>query len=189
MPEQPPPDQPANVDPLSWAAVRVTWVPSSNWAEQLEPQLMPAGVLVTDPPPDPEFVTVSVCWEVPVPKVAVTDSSAFIVTVQVPVPEHPPPDQPVNVEPDPGVAVNVTCVPTSNGAEQVLPQSIPAAELITVPDPPPAVAAVSLWVVEATLLEYTSIQPPLSTYRWPAESVAIPLGPQICPAPVPDLPP
>jgi hypothetical protein len=42
------------------------------------------------------------------PKVAVTDCSALIVTVQVPVPLHPPPDQPPKLEPDAGEAVKVT---------------------------------------------------------------------------------
>jgi len=43
--------------------------------------------------------------------VAVTDWSELIVTVHVPVPEQPPPDQPVKLEPDPDAAVNVTIVP------------------------------------------------------------------------------
>ena len=43
--------------------------------------------------------------------VAVTAVSALIITVHVPVPEQPPPDQPANVEPVAGVAVSVTCVP------------------------------------------------------------------------------
>ncbi|HEV8098072.1 MAG TPA: hypothetical protein VGP56_02930 [Gaiellaceae bacterium] len=42
------------------------------------------------------------------PKVAVTDCSAFMVTVQVPVPVQPPPDQPAKLEPEAGEAVKVT---------------------------------------------------------------------------------
>ena len=61
--------------------------------------------------------------------VAVTAVSAFIVTWQVPVPEQPPPDQPVNPEPDAGVAFKVTVVPVANEAEQFVPQSIPAGAL------------------------------------------------------------
>src|SRR5690349_1602117 len=108
-----------------------------------------------------------------------------MVTVQVPAPEHPPPDQPVKLEPDAGVAVNVTCAPLSNGAEHALPQSIPGVELVTVPNPAPAVSTVSLWVAEATVLEKTSIvsAASLSTYRWPAVSVVIPLTPHIWPGP------
>jgi hypothetical protein len=45
-------------------------------------------------------------------KVAVTVWSLLSVTVQVAVPLHPPPDQPLKLEPDPGAAVNVTTVPT-----------------------------------------------------------------------------
>jgi len=44
-------------------------------------------------------------------KVAVTVVAAVSVTVQVPVPEQPPPLQPSNVEPALGVAVSVTPVP------------------------------------------------------------------------------
>jgi hypothetical protein len=40
--------------------------------------------------------------------VAVTVVSLFTVTTQLPVPEHPPPDQPANVEPESAVAVSVT---------------------------------------------------------------------------------
>jgi hypothetical protein len=44
-------------------------------------------------------------------KVAVTVVAAVTETVQVPVPEQPPPDQPVKVEPTTGVAVRTTEVP------------------------------------------------------------------------------
>jgi hypothetical protein len=43
--------------------------------------------------------------------VAITACAWFIVTWQLPVPEHAP-DQPANVEPDAGVAVRVTGVPS-----------------------------------------------------------------------------
>ena len=43
--------------------------------------------------------------------VAVTLCAELIAIVQVPVPEHPPPDQPANVEPEAAVAVSVTDVP------------------------------------------------------------------------------
>jgi hypothetical protein len=45
--------------------------------------------------------------------VAVTDWLALIVTVHVPVPLQPAPDQPPKLEPDPGEAVNVTAVPAA----------------------------------------------------------------------------
>jgi hypothetical protein len=66
---------------------------------------------VTVPAPVPDFVTVKLY--IVVAKDAVTDVAAFIVTVQVPVPEHPPPDQPVKVYPLFGEAVKVTDVPES----------------------------------------------------------------------------
>jgi hypothetical protein len=102
------PDQPAKFESLAGVAVSVTEVPGSYWAEHVEPQLIPAGELVTEPLPVPVFVTVSVCWSV---NVAVTVVPAFIVTWHVPVPEQPPPDQPANLEPAAAVAVSVTEVP------------------------------------------------------------------------------
>ena len=55
---------------------------------QVEPQLIPEGLLVTVPDPVPDFVTAKLYTDVA--KVAVTDVAAFIVTVQVPVPTYPP---------------------------------------------------------------------------------------------------
>ena len=72
---------------------------------------------MTVPLPVPVLLIVSANWGVGVgvgvgaAKTAVTDWAEFIVTLQVPVPEHPP-LQPVNVDPPLGVAVNVTAVPT-----------------------------------------------------------------------------
>ena len=71
-------------------------------------------------------------------KVAVTVVAAESVTVQVPVPEHPPPVQPLKVEPATGAAVSVTAVPLAKLAEHVAPQVMPAGELVTVPLPVPA---------------------------------------------------
>src|SRR6266850_1600189 len=60
VPAQPPPLQPVNVEPAAGAAVSVTMVPVVNEAEQVAPQAMPAGVLVTVPLPAPALETVSV---------------------------------------------------------------------------------------------------------------------------------
>jgi hypothetical protein len=51
------PDQPANVEPESAAAVSVTDELLEKLAVQVEPQLMPAGDEVTAPVPVPAFVT------------------------------------------------------------------------------------------------------------------------------------
>ena len=53
------------------------------------------------------------------------------------------PPQAVKVEPASGVAVSVTIVPFANEVAQVMPQSIPAGELVTVPEPDPAFVTVS----------------------------------------------
>jgi hypothetical protein len=75
-------------------------------------------------------------------KLAVTDFAASIVTVHVPVPVHPEPLQPVNVEPAVGEAVNVTEVFWSKLKEQVAPQLIPAGLLVIVPVPVPVFVTV-----------------------------------------------
>jgi hypothetical protein len=154
VPEHPPPDQPVNVEPDVADALRVTWVPASNWAEQVVPQLIaPGGVVeVTVPVPVPAFETVSVYFGSV--NVAVTPCAWFMVTVQVPVPEQPPPDQPVNVDPDAAEAVRVTWVPASNWAEQVVPQLIaPAGAVeVTVPVPVPALATVSVYFCGAVIV-------------------------------------
>jgi len=67
-----------------------------------------------------------------------------MVTAQVPVPVHPPPLQPVNVDPAAGVAVKVTAVPLAKAAEQVAPQEMPAGALATVPVPAPAFVTASV---------------------------------------------
>jgi hypothetical protein len=56
----PVPDHPAKVDPAAGVAVKVTTVPLLKAAEQVLPQLMAAGELVTVPLPVPERPTVSV---------------------------------------------------------------------------------------------------------------------------------
>src|SRR3989441_6267788 len=93
----------------SGVAVSVTAVPLVKLAEQVAPQLIPAGELVTVPLPVPAGVTVrvKVCGE----KVAVIVVAAETVTTQVPVPVQPPPLQPLKADPAAGAAVSVTAVP------------------------------------------------------------------------------
>ena len=114
------PLKPVKIEPAVGEGVSVTTVPLANEAEQVAPQETPAGELVTVPLPLPALVTVSVKGDRA--KVAVTEAAAFMVTVQAPVPEQPPPLQPVNVEPAAGAAVRVTTVPFVNDAAHVEPQ-------------------------------------------------------------------
>jgi hypothetical protein len=127
--------QPVKADPAAGVAVKVTSVPLLNEAEHVEPQLIPAGALLTVPMPLPAFITVSAkgCTA----KVAVTVLAAFSVMVHAPVPVHAP-LQPVNIAPAPGVAVRATTVPLLNVAKHVAPQLMPAGALVMVPDPAPA---------------------------------------------------
>src|SRR5207253_8560735 len=97
VPEQPPPLQPLKVAPTAGVAVSVTAVPLAKLAVHVAPQVIPAGALVTVPLPVPALLTVSA--KVGRAKVAVTVVAALRVTVQVSVPEQPPPVQPVKVEP------------------------------------------------------------------------------------------
>src|ERR1700758_2509791 len=135
VPEQPPPDQPAKLDPAAAAAVNVTCVPAVKLCEQLPGQLIPEPVTLPDPvPANP---TDSVCDDAGFAvNVAVTDSSELIVTAHAPVPEQPPPDQPAKLDPAAAAAVNVTCVPAVKLCEQLPGQLIP--EPVTLPDPVPA---------------------------------------------------
>jgi len=49
------PDQPLKIELAFGFAVSVTEVPLAKFALHAEPQLIPAGLLVTVPPPDPAF--------------------------------------------------------------------------------------------------------------------------------------
>jgi hypothetical protein len=102
---------------------------------------MPDGLDVTVPVPLPFLLTVRIL--VKSVKVAVTLLATVIDTVQgvVVVPEQPPPDQPVKVEPVPAVAVRTTLASASysaDDAEHVVPQLMPARSEATVPVPLPA---------------------------------------------------
>src|SRR5205823_12238792 len=111
----------------------VTAAPLVKLAAQVRRQVMHAGALVTVPRPVPTLLTVSA--KVGRLKVAVTVVAADTETTHDPVPEHPPPLQPVKVDPAAGVAVSVTPVPLVKLAAQVAPHVMPAGELVTVPLP------------------------------------------------------
>jgi len=106
VPEQPPPLQPANVEPRTAEAVKVTCAPLAKFAEHAVGQLIPDGVLVTVPVPVPASVTVSATP--PPAKFAETDSLVVIVNVQAPVPWQISPPQPVKIAPAFGFAISVT---------------------------------------------------------------------------------
>ena len=109
IPEHPLPLQPANLEFADGEAAKVTTVLLPKDAKQVEPQVMPAGLLVTVPLPAPVLLTVRL-YIAPNVKLAETEVAAVTVTVQVPVPEHPLPLQPVKLEPADAMAVKVTAV-------------------------------------------------------------------------------
>jgi hypothetical protein len=141
FPVHPVPLQPAKVEPVAGVAARLASVPFVNDAEQVLPQLMPEGLLVTVPLPVPFFVIdrMDLVWTGGGLKVAVQVLVTFMVVIPLlqPVPLHPP-----NVEPTAGVAVKVTRVPPLNDAEHVPPQLMPAGLLVTVPFPVPLLVTV-----------------------------------------------
>jgi phage tail protein X len=131
VPEHPPPLQPKKAKSVPGVAVSVTLVPVLKFAEHVPGQLIPAGLLVTVPVPTTVTETVATVGV----NVAVTDVSDVRVITHVPVPEHPPPLQPVKVKSVPGVAVSVTLVLSGKGAAHVPGQLMPAGLLVTVPVP------------------------------------------------------
>ena len=110
-------------------------------------------------PPAPDCVTerTNVCM-----KVADTERSALIVTVHVPVPEHPEPDQPEKRQPDAAVAVNVTDVPVSYVAvaEPAATREIPEGLDETEPLP--------TWVAERTYVLMKVAVTGAYSYFWQA---------------------
>jgi hypothetical protein len=138
------PLQPLKRERRSGAAVNVTVVPETKRAEQVPPQLIPAGFDVTVPSPRSKFDFCTVSVNCGMLNVARTVREAVRLTVHV-VPEtasHP--DQPANTEPDAAAAVSVTCVPFVNDAAHVLPQLMPAGLDVTVPLPVPGFCTVSV---------------------------------------------
>ena len=97
------------------------------------------------------------------------------VTVQVLVPEQPPPLQLVKVEPAVGVAVRVTTVPLANEAEHDAPQAMPVGALVTVPLPAPLGLTVS--VKSGTKVAVTVVSAPSVTVHGPVPAQPPPLQP------------
>jgi hypothetical protein len=104
-------------------------------ALHVDPQLIPAGLLLTPPAPVPARLTETVLGFAV--NVAVTATAVFPATVQGPVPVHAP-LQPVKVDPLAAVAVRVTDSPAAKVAVHVVPQLMPAGLLDTLPAPVPA---------------------------------------------------
>jgi hypothetical protein len=117
-------------------------VPALKLALQIAGQLIPAGLLDTEPVPVPPRFTVKRSWLML--KVAVTCWPALSVTVQVELEPLHAPDHPANDEFVAGVSVNVTRVPTPKLALHVVGQLIPGGLLDTVPAPVPASVTVSI---------------------------------------------
>ena len=102
------PDQPANVEPDAGIAVKVMAVPLFSVVEQVLPQLIPVGLLVTVPVPVPARLTVSMYVLISL-NTAVQVMLAFMVTL--PSLQSASPDQLAKTESLAGAAINFTTVP------------------------------------------------------------------------------
>lgn len=103
-------------------------------------------------------------------KLAVTVVGAFIVNIHFPLPTHPPPDHPANVEPLPGEAVSVATMPVLYVPVQSEPQFMPAGEEVTVPAPVPPLFTVRVHCGRVDVVLLTSLEYLLS---FPAVSYAV----------------
>src|SRR6185295_14463479 len=99
------------------------------------PQVMPTGVVVTVPVPVPALVIVSVCGG---SRLNVATQLRFDDIVTLPSAQSASPVQLARVEPEVGVAVNVTAAPAANELLHVTPQLMPAGVEVTTPVPVPA---------------------------------------------------
>lgn len=90
-------------------------------------------------------------------KAAVTDFAASILTTHDGEPPAQSPLQPEKLDPDAGVAVMVTLRFRRKAFEHVLPQSMPAGALVTVPTPSPALLTVSVLVTATTIDEKLAV--------------------------------
>jgi hypothetical protein len=177
VPAHPPPLQPAKTDPVDAVAVNVTVLPVGNEALaelQPVPQLMPDGLLVTVPVPVPALFTVRM--EGTALNVAVTVLFWVITTTQAPVPLQAFP-QPPKLEPVAAAAVKLTEVPLGYVKMQVVPQSIPAGLLVTVPSPTPALVTVRVNELGAAKLAVTVWSAFITTIHEPVPLQPPPLQP------------
>jgi hypothetical protein len=143
------PVQPENTEPVAGTGMSATTLPWANSLLQLVAQFISPTLLVIVPVPVPDRDTFK-AYEIRL-KEAEQDLLAFIFTKG----QSASPLQPVNVDPVAGTACKPTTVPVGKLAEHLLPQSIPAGELMILPLPLPAVVivptatAVRLYVIGA----------------------------------------
>ena len=134
------PLQDVNVDPGAGTAVRVTVESWGKLNAHCGAQLIPIGMLFTVPVPNPVTVMIKGCTK---SNSAPTVTGEFTVRVHGAIPAQKAEFHPANPDPPAGFAVSVTEVPFLKVKPQVLPQSIPAGVLVTLPLPLPEGATVS----------------------------------------------
>ena len=124
---------------------------------QSVPHSIPGGLLTMRPvaaPLDVIWLTTRVVNVYPDMTLKVAVQLMLPLTVTEPL-AQPVPDQPAKVEPEAGTAVKATVVPLLKVVEQVLPQLIPAGELVTVPLPVPPRFTVTVKVAAAVVAQFS----------------------------------
>ena len=126
------PVQRTNVHFFSGIASIVIVLPAGNEREQLLPQSMPLGRLLTVPLPT--FVTATVnCVPASTNEATAAPAPLASTTHDAATPRHDP-DQPARIQPSAGTACNVVRDPTGTSAPHAVPQEMPF-ELTIVPFP------------------------------------------------------
>jgi hypothetical protein len=196
------PLQESKVEPVLGSAVSVTLLPGTKPAVQAEPQLTPAGMLVTSPLPLPLRATDRMrgstvgITDPPTSKEneAETDRSPPIRIVHTSAPWHEPPQA---AKEEPGETTGVRVTPSLSGYawEQSGPQLIPPGTLDTVPTPFPDTATVRTYEGPSHD-RFTPLPGPWTHESFPAppsrtsfpcrpKSLSFPPPPQITSAPPP----
>lgn len=133
FPAQAEPDQPAKTEPDAEVAESVTEVPELNVAVQVDPQLMPVGVLLTTPLPAPaELMDNANCGGGAGTKLATTFWLELRVTLQPPLPVQLP-LHPAKIYPLAGLTTRAIGVPETKELVQTIPQLIPSGLLLIEP--------------------------------------------------------
>lgn len=133
VPEQPPPDQPRNAEPSAAAAVKVTWVLSLKADEQVSPQAIPAGAVVTVPLPAPLFWMTSVGWlTTAVPESATLAADFWLESLIVRVADLVPVSAGLKRTPTAQVALAATVCPEQvSDTMEKSPEFVPPSAVVT----------------------------------------------------------
>lgn len=188
VPVQAPPLHPVNTLPDAAAGVSVTLVPDTKFVEQVAPQLMPDGVLVTVPLPVPVFVTDSENCGAGENVAPTVTAEVPMVKLQDPVPEHGP-LHPANTDRfEAGEAVKVTALPLLIAVVLAhVPEVEPEVTVqlmlpvpVTLPLPVPAPVTVTVVELKVAVTDFAAVivteQAPVPVQAPPQPAKDVPAG-------------